>query len=209
MVNNQHWPLLSGIARGDPSGVGLSIDGDGEVKNNVVTRLVAGYSVDVVSDPAATKSLFENSEVDMTREELLEELTLEDLRAAREDLVGDIESALTKEKDKKISELRTKLKKLEVDAKKKEAKPDDADATESVDSKDVLRAVIESGVQLTAVEIKAVESFEDMDDVKAYLDERKKLTENRGSARSKGKTNNGKTALDSKALRAAMITSPF
>lgn len=102
VVNESHWPLLTSIDK-DPKAFGLSIDGEGKMKKNEVTEVTAGRSVDLVSDPATVRGLFE--EIDNGADEMkLDELTLEDLQTERADLVTKLREDWQKEHDKKLKE---------------------------------------------------------------------------------------------------------
>jgi hypothetical protein len=66
VVNPNHWGLVAGAARRAPNALGLSVDVDAAVtrKNGRATvESVANLrSVDVVSSPAATRTLFESAD---------------------------------------------------------------------------------------------------------------------------------------------------
>lgn len=176
IVNESHWPLVHGIASGDPTGAGFSIDGDGEMVDGVVTSIKSGRSVDVVSDPAATSGLFEEIDVNLS------ELTVEKLREERSDLVTEIESVLAKEKDREISGLKAKIKELE--GKK-------TDPSKTVESRTVarLRKLTESGAKLSTTQIKAFEAFESDEDAEQFLKELKEARQ----PQSKGKASSDLT----------------
>lgn len=66
VVNEAHWPLLRTVET-DPAAFGMSIDADGDTRpggNGLteVTRLTSVNSVDVVSAPAANRTMFESAD---------------------------------------------------------------------------------------------------------------------------------------------------
>jgi hypothetical protein len=103
-----------------PEHVGFSHHVEAEVvreeKKSVVRRICTVRSVDLVSDPATTRGLFEASETDHSLPAEMMELTEEALRRERADLVESIEAPSKRE----VATLREKLQGLENSLARKE-----------------------------------------------------------------------------------------
>lgn len=171
VVNDNHWKLLSSIAENDPGAIGLSIDGEGVVSKGTVSKITSGRSVDVVAEPAATKSLFEEFDMDFSK------LTLSTLREERNDIVKEIEDALREKYEKKIADLKARLSGKE---------EEDEETKESLDPNSILRKVVASGKTLTETQLKAVERLDTLEEVEDFL----KGMDSKGSPKSKGKPTN-------------------
>ncbi len=190
VVNEDHWPLVSGLARNDPSSVGLSIDAQGEVEAGTGNVLAIRWvkSVDIVSDPAATRGLFEEREPAMD----WKSITLEQLRRERKDLVESVETELMKERD----ELKKKL--AAAEAALAEKSKQDEDKKEEPVKEERLRMALKAGVRLSEVQLKAYEGLTEEKDAKAFLEEAAKQ-----SPVSRGKT--GAAELSKDVLREAIL----
>ena len=128
VVNEQHWPLISAGEK-DPEAFGLSIDGEGEIRKGVVHSIRKGHSVDLVSEPATNKGLFEQQESDEVNDMDWDKVTREEIEKNAGDQLGEIREeidaehkkaleTLTKERDE-LTKLSEGLKKL-VDGKSDE-----------------------------------------------------------------------------------------
>ena len=101
-----------------PENVGFSHNVQGRTvrqgDQTVVEAILKVHSVDLVADPATTSGLFEAArpERDETDAQILAACTLEDLRQARPDLVGEIETQSQSE----LGRLRRRVEELELQA---------------------------------------------------------------------------------------------
>ena len=145
--NFQEW--IFSIAESMPDIAGMSINGAGSIKKtqtgDVVEKLVSMKSVDLVVQPATTKSLFEGKEEEIEQKkeqdkgdvDNMVDITLEMLKAEHSDVLKQHEQEITEKlevselKDKfdvaakTISELNSKIEKGEEDAKVAVAKEKD------------------------------------------------------------------------------------
>lgn len=92
VVNSEFWPLIEAGLR-DPGAFGLSIDGNGRIRKGVVESIKSARSVDLVSDPATVSGLFEQEEEDDDMN--LSEVTIDDLKRDRSDLVETLVKEIT------------------------------------------------------------------------------------------------------------------
>lgn len=137
LQSQANW--LFPLAEQMPDAVGLSLNGQGKVFKDksgeeVVESIVKVGSVDLVTDPATTSSLFEQQNKDKEDEMDFEKLTLKELSEHRPDLVKVIEEGVRKEDKgmKETKELQGKVEKLEEEVKEKKLKLDEFEAKEKL-----------------------------------------------------------------------------
>lgn len=211
VVNEAHWPLLHNLAHDDPKSVGMSIEAEGDVdtRTNEVLRIKEMRSVDIVSDPAATRGFFEETDMDG-----LKDLTLDTLRAERPDLLKAL--------DDEITALKAKIAELEKPPEGEEEKKtgDGGEPTSAVKEevdrlrKQVvgfqgamlvesrLRAALASGVKMSDVQQRAYLALKEEKDAAAFLEELKKSPPR--SRPKSGSSGSSTGELTSAALREAV-----
>lgn len=141
VVLKSQAPWIFDLAEQAPELVGLSLNGGGKVRKDgsgeeTVEQIVTVKSVDLVTEPATTSSLFEqfnNKEGDMS----IATIILEELSEKRPDLVTAIsESTLKKAKGMEDTQkLQERVKELEEEIKKKDLKLDEFGAKEKLAEK--------------------------------------------------------------------------
>ncbi|NVM24153.1 MAG: ChaB family protein, partial [Desulfobacterales bacterium] len=141
MVLKSHAPWVFDLAEQMPELVGLSLRGNGKIRKDksgevTVEEITSVNSVDLVTEPASTSSLFEqfnNKEDDMD----FAKLTLEELSEKRPDLVTAIsESTLKKAKGMEdTKKLQAKVEKLEEEIKKKDLELDEFRVQQNLEEK--------------------------------------------------------------------------
>ncbi len=115
IASDHDYSRLSFMAENDPSAVGISIEGkcNYDKKTNMVMDMLEGGTVAMVCNPAATKSLFEstNIEEDMEIKEQLNQVSteLDALKKTNADLTKLVEALSKDLLPTNISKLLTKL----------------------------------------------------------------------------------------------------
>lgn len=112
ILNESHSFILDIIEK-DSTAFGFSIVAEGEMDRNnsrIVKKISKVYSVDVVTDPATNKGIFEE-----TKTMELADITITMLKEQRKDLVDILTSDITAPLNKKIVELEEANKKISSD----------------------------------------------------------------------------------------------
>jgi len=95
VVNENHWPLVQ-ISERDPAAFGLSIDGEGVMHGREVVNIRKAHSVDLVSEPATLKGLFEDVTTESENTEMdWDAITVDDLKEHCGELVTTLQEELT------------------------------------------------------------------------------------------------------------------
>jgi hypothetical protein len=168
IINESHWPLVKGIAKNSPKGIGFSMDGEGKMNGNTVLGVANVKSIDLVTNPATTTSLFEE-ENSME----WEALKLTDLKENREDLIEE----LTKDLTAKVTELEEKLKateeKKEGEEKTLQEQVEELKLQVVTGEKEtaLLQFLSEQKVTLSEVQLKAIRLLEAKEDQTAFVKE--------------------------------------
>ena len=174
VVNESHWSLLSSIARGDPAGMGLSIDGEGEMKDGVVTSVKTGRSVDIVSEPAAVNSLFEETtemppeerDTDNKMKEFMDKLTIDDIKKYRPDIIDMLKAEIIEELKKQAAAAAE----APGGGGKNEKKVEKAvQQSEGLTIEQKLDRIVRSGAALSEVELKAVKRLDTIEEIDEFL----------------------------------------
>lgn len=177
--------------------VGLSIDAFGDMSfdhNTLMENVedIAGMrSVDMVTEPGSTISLFESAQKEIENDEqeesmdpkqIYESLDIESLKAKRPDLVTFIESNVKADvsKDDEIKALKESVKSLTEANTELKKKVDEYEVKESVQAKEAKISTLlkESGLKeehVTATFRESLSAAENEDKMKALIEDRKKL----------------------------------
>lgn len=106
VVNSKHWQFVKDVVEHDPDGIGFSIDGMVQIgeDGSTVVDFIEGYSVDLVSDPATNRGVFESRKRKKENVVDLSQLTIDDLKSQRPDLVAEILKAGLEEMLSKVDD---------------------------------------------------------------------------------------------------------